>query len=77
MGSMPLLPFCLFTILGAGAWNTFLTWCGFTLRRTGRTVLRYSHVIDIVVVGLLAALVVLYIARHLMRHKKRPSEDGL
>lgn len=78
MGSMPLLPFCLFTILGAGAWNTFLTWCGFALRSNWGTVLRYSHVIDIVVIVLLAALVVLYVARHLMRrHKKRPSEDGL
>jgi membrane protein DedA with SNARE-associated domain len=70
MGSMPLLPFCLFTILGAGAWNTFLTWCGFVLRSNWGTVLRYSHVIDIVVVVLLAALVVLYVARHLMRRKR-------
>jgi hypothetical protein len=26
---------------------------------------------------LLAGLVVLYLVRHLRRHKKRPSEDGL
>jgi len=70
MGSMPLLPFCLFTILGAGAWNTFLTWCGFTLRNNWGTVLRYSHVIDIVVVILLAALVVLYVMRHLTRRRR-------
>ncbi len=70
MGSMPLLPFCLFTILGAGAWNAFLTWCGFVLRNNWETVLRYSHVIDIVVIVLLAALVVLYVARHLMRRKR-------
>jgi membrane protein DedA with SNARE-associated domain len=77
MGSMPLLPFCLFTILGAGAWNSFLTWCGFALRNNWATVLRYSRVIDIVVVVVLAGLVVLYVVRHLLRHKKRPSEDGL
>ena len=70
MGSMPLVPFCLFTLLGAGLWNTFLTWCGFTLRTNWGTVLRYSHVIDIVVVALLAALVALYVARHVMRRRR-------
>jgi membrane protein DedA with SNARE-associated domain len=75
MGSMPLLPFSLFTILGAGVWNAFLTWCGFTLRRNWTTVMRYSHVIDIVVVVLLAALIVLYVARHLMRRSRRRSGE--
>jgi membrane protein DedA with SNARE-associated domain len=70
MGSMPLLPFCLFTVIGAGAWNAFLTWCGFVLRNNWETVLRYSHVIDIVVIVLLVALVILYVARHLTRRKR-------
>lgn len=71
MGGMPLLPFCLFTIIGAGVWNSFLTWGGFALRNNWAAVLRYSHVIDIIVVVLLAGLVVLYVVRHLLQRRKR------
>jgi membrane protein DedA with SNARE-associated domain len=70
MGRMPLLPFCLFTVAGAGLWNSFLTWCGFVLRRNWSVIMRYSHAIDIVVVALLGALVVLYVARHLMKRRR-------
>jgi len=73
MGSMKLLPFCAFTILGAGAWNAFLAWCGFALKSNWSTVMRYSHWIDIGVVVLLVALVGLYIGRHLRRRGRAPS----
>ena len=71
MGRMRILPFAVFTIAGAGVWNAFLTWCGFILKKNWTVVMRYSHLIDIAVVVLLAALVVLYVARHLLRRKKR------
>lgn len=73
MGSMKLFPFCVFTVLGAGLWNTFLSWCGFALKSNWSTVMRYSHWIDIGVVVLLAALVVLYVGRHLARRRKKAS----
>lgn len=73
MGRMPLLPFCVFTVIGAALWNTFLAGCGFLLKRNWATVLRYSHLIDVAVVVLLATLVVLYVARHLHRRKSRLS----
>jgi membrane protein DedA with SNARE-associated domain len=68
---MKLLPFCLFTLLGAGLWNTFLTWAGFTLRRNWDTILRYSRVIDVVVLAVLALLVVWYVGRHLVKRARR------
>jgi membrane protein DedA with SNARE-associated domain len=71
MGSMPLLPFCIFTIIGAGLWNSFLAGCGFLLRKNWATVLRYSHLIDIAVVVILAGLVVLYVVRHLLRRRRQ------
>jgi membrane protein DedA with SNARE-associated domain len=71
MGEMRLLPFCLFTIVGAGIWNAFLTWCGFMLRKNWTTVMRYSHLIDIVVLAALVALVVLFVVRHLKRRARR------
>jgi membrane protein DedA with SNARE-associated domain len=73
MGRMRLLPFCLFTVIGAGIWNSFLTWAGFVLRKNWTTIMRYSHVIDIVVLVALAALVALYVARHLLKRRKRAS----
>jgi membrane protein DedA with SNARE-associated domain len=73
MGRMPLLPFCVFTVVGAGLWNSFLAGCGFLLKKNWATVLRYSHLIDIAVVVILALLIVLYVARHLIRRKSRVS----
>jgi membrane protein DedA with SNARE-associated domain len=69
MGSMRLGPFSLFTIVGAGLWNAFLTWCGFALKKNWTTVMRYSHLIDIVVLIILAALVALFVVRHLQRRR--------
>jgi len=69
MASMKLVPFCAFTIIGAGLWNAFLTWCGFVLKRNWTVVTRFSRWIDIGVVILLAGLLVLYVARHLLRHR--------
>ncbi len=67
---MNLVPFSLFTVVGAGLWNTFLAWVGFTLRRNWETVLRYSRVIDVVVLALLVLLVLWYVGRHLLRRRK-------
>jgi len=74
MSSMRLAPFCAFTIICAGLWNAFLTWCGFTLRNNWTVVTRYSHWIDIGVVVLLAGLLVLYVGRHLLRRRRRRAE---
>jgi membrane protein DedA with SNARE-associated domain len=70
MASMKLVPFCAFTIIGAGLWNTFLTWCGFALRSNWTTVARYSHWIDIGVVVLIVGLIALYVGRHLLRRRR-------
>jgi len=67
MGRMRLTSFIVFTTLGAGLWNAFLTWCGYTLKKNWDAVMRYGHLIDIAVVALLALLLALYIIRHLRR----------
>lgn len=54
-GKMNLLKFSIFTIIGAGLWNAFLTWVGYTLKSNWAEVMKYSHVIDLVVIGVLAA----------------------
>jgi membrane protein DedA with SNARE-associated domain len=70
MGRMKLLPFSLFTIAGAALWNAFLTWCGFVLRKNWSTVMRYSSIIDMVIVVVLLGLITLFVARHLRRRRK-------
>jgi len=62
VGRMNLTKFCIYTILGAGCWNGFLAWVGFKLKTRWDEVMKYSHVIDIVVVGvmLLAIIYLVY-----------------
>ena len=73
---MSLLPFCIFTVLGAGLWNSFLTWVGFELKKNWAAVLRYSHLIDIAVLILLAGLVVLYVLRHLLKRRRAAQKSA-
>ena len=72
MGRMRLPGFVLFTVIGAGLWNSFLTWCGYTLKKNWDAVMRFSHLIDIAVVVILALLLALYLIRHLRRKAAAP-----
>jgi membrane protein DedA with SNARE-associated domain len=69
IGKMPLVKFCAYTIVGAGLWNSFLAVVGFKLRQNWEAVMKYSHVVDIAVVAILAMLLILFVARHLRRKK--------
>jgi membrane protein DedA with SNARE-associated domain len=71
MGRMRLLPFCLFTVVGAALWNSFLTWCGFALRANWDAVLRYARLVDVGVLAILAGLVTLFVVRHLRARRRR------
>jgi len=55
MGRMNLLPFCLYTMIGAGLWNWILTYIGFVLRNHWDKVMEYNKGIDIAVVVILLA----------------------
>jgi membrane protein DedA with SNARE-associated domain len=55
-GKMNLFKFCVYTVLGAGIWNAFLTYLGYKLKQNWDTVMQYSHYID------MAILVVLLVA---------------
>jgi len=72
-GKMNLLRFLLFTILGAGMWNAFLTWVGFVLRENWDEVMKYSHVIDIVVLAVLGGAALFYLYKIIK--SRRSSKD--
>jgi len=71
MGRMRLLPFCLFTVVGAALWNSFLTWCGFALRANWDAVLRYARLVDVGVLAILAGLVTLFVFRHVRVRRRQ------
>jgi membrane protein DedA with SNARE-associated domain len=66
-GKMRLLPFVIYTVVGAGLWNSFLTVAGYYLRQKWSALMKYSHIIDIVVVMLLIGLFGFFIYKHLKR----------
>jgi membrane protein DedA with SNARE-associated domain len=71
-GKMNILTFSLYTIIGAGLWNSFLTYVGYRWGQAGwNLLLEYSHIIDIVVVALLALGVGYFIFRHIRRNKTK------
>jgi membrane protein DedA with SNARE-associated domain len=75
LGKMNIVSFGILTAIGAGMWNTLLAICGFYLRQNWNSIMKYSHLIDIIVVVFLAGLVVLYVVRHLrkLRNKAKAS----
>jgi len=68
-GRMHFVTFIIYTILGAGIWNAFLTYCGLYLKQNWEVVMKYSHIVDVVVVVLLLAGLTWFIVRH-VKHKK-------
>lgn len=66
-GRMNIVTFMIYTIIGAGIWNAFLTFCGLYLKQNWEVVMKYSHIVDIVVVLILLGGLVFFIVRHLKR----------
>jgi membrane protein DedA with SNARE-associated domain len=64
-GRMNIVTFLIYTIIGAGLWNAFLSFCGFYLKQNWEVVMKYSHLVDIVVVVILLGGVFYFVARHM------------
>jgi membrane protein DedA with SNARE-associated domain len=74
MGKMNLLKFLIYTIIGAGLWNSFLTWIGFKLKQKWSTVMKYSQTIDHIVIALLVILVGYFIYSHIVKARKKQTK---
>ena len=58
LARMPLIPFILYTAVGATLWNGFLTYLGFRLKQNWPVIQKYTHILDyFVVAGLIGATV--------------------
>lgn len=69
LGKMRVLPFCVYTLIGATMWNTFLLLCGYKLRQNWRIVQQYSHELDIFVVIVLGICVLWLGVLHFKRSR--------
>ena len=67
MGRMNLVRFSIYTIIGAGLWNAFLTVCGFYLRKNWEVVMQYSRIVDIAVLAILVFGIAFFIKKHISR----------
>jgi len=72
MGKMNLTKFLIYTIIGAGLRNTFLTLVGKYLKENRELVMQYSKIVDIVVLAILLGIIVRFIYRQISKrnHKK-------
>ncbi len=60
LARMPLIPFILYTAVGATLWNGFLTYLGVRLKENWWIIQQYTHILDyFVVAGLIGAIVYL------------------
>ena len=75
MGKMNLLKFIIYTIIGAGIWNTFLAYIGYILKTNWAQVMQYSHIIDIVVLVAILVAISYYIYKF-FNNKKRVHKDN-
>ena len=63
LSKMPLLPFSLYTALGAGIWSMILIMLGYILGKNQELITTYLHQITLAVLGTLVLLVFVYIRR--------------
>jgi membrane protein DedA with SNARE-associated domain len=71
IAKMNILKFIIYTIIGAGLWNAFLTYMGYILKDNWKEIMKYSHVVDIVVLVLMIVFVFYYIYKFYSNHKER------
>jgi len=70
MGRMNLMRFSIYTVIGAGLWNTILTIAGYYLKDHWSEIMKYSHTIDYVIGGILI-IIVLYYGYKLYKNRKK------
>ncbi|MFH0865675.1 MAG: DedA family protein [Bacteroidota bacterium] len=69
-GKMNIWRFSVYTIIGAGMWNAFLTYIGMVLKENWKEVLKYSSTIDIIIVALLLILFIYTFMKLYKAYKK-------
>jgi membrane protein DedA with SNARE-associated domain len=74
LGRMRILPFVVYTLIGATIWNSFLLFCGYKLRKNWTLVEQYTKELDIAVAVGLVICGIWFVAVHLRRSRAQSSE---
>jgi membrane protein DedA with SNARE-associated domain len=69
IGRMRIAPFCIYTLIGATLWNSFLLSCGYVLRQKWTLVEQYTSELDIAVLFMLAIVVAWFVITHIRRRR--------
>ena len=70
MGKMNVLKFSIYTIIGAALWNSFLTYIGIKLKDNWKEVMKYSSIIDKVVLVIIVLVCVYGVYKFFQARKK-------
>jgi len=70
IGKMNLKKFCIYTVLGACIWNSFLAYLGFLLGENYNIIKTYSEYISIPIAILLLILFIYFVYRHIKHRRK-------
>ncbi len=71
VGKMKMGKFLVYTFAGAFVWDFFLAFLGFKLGENWTLIQKYSHPVDIIVIGVLVILVAWYVYHQVMRHMNK------
>ncbi len=71
MGKMNLGEFVIYTLIGAGLRNTFLTLVGRYLQKNREIVMKYSKLIDVAVLAILVWIVVRFVYRQISKRNRK------
>ena len=70
LARMPLLPFILFTSLGAGIWNVVLALIGYIVGDNMDLINKYSHEMGYIILAIIAVVAIFYIIKKMIIYKK-------
>lgn len=71
LAKMNLIPFTLFTLLGAGIWNSILALLGYIAQGQADQINLYSHEIGYGIMGIILLIGAFYLLKHLRKRNKK------
>jgi membrane protein DedA with SNARE-associated domain len=73
VGRMKIGKFIVYTVIGAGLWNAFLTVVGYYLRNNWLTVRKYGEIADLIVIIIILAAIVFFV----LQYRKRSRQNSM
>ena len=70
LAKMNLVPFCIFTVIGAGAWNCVLAILGYVAQGQQDLIDAYSHELSVVIMALFALLIIYFVIKAYVKKNK-------